>query len=106
MSRASSINLPKPSIIKTVQTLKAEMKKYDRNKGWYFIAVPKAKSNEYSHLTSRGLIAITAKAGDTTWLTSMLPYGDGTYIIAIPQKVRLKNGYQLGDIIEVAYEPR
>lgn len=87
-------------------TLKAKMKKYDRSNGWYFVAVPKDKSNIHIHLENRGLIAITATVGTNTWRTSMLPYGDGTHIIPIPQKVRLKNNYKLGDVIKVEYEPR
>jgi len=57
-------------------------------------------------LANRGLIAVTACVGHSSWLTSLLPMGDGTHFIVMPAKVRVKENLELGAEIEVSFETR
>ena len=68
----------------------AKVELFDRVNGWHYVAVATALSAPLEYLADRGLIAVTAKVGNTSWQTSLLPMGDGTHFIALPAKVRLK----------------
>jgi hypothetical protein len=68
----------------------AKVELFERDKGWYYVSVPTEISKPLEHLADRGLIAITAKIGSSSWTTSLLPLGDGTHFIALPAKVRTK----------------
>ena len=76
------------------------------NMPWWFVRVPKKISGPYEILADRGVIAITASVGKNSWATSLLPYGDNTHFIALPQKVRKANNIKLNDTISVAFEIR
>ena len=76
------------------------------NMPWWFVRVPKKISSPYEILADRGLIAITASVGKNSWATSLLPYGDNTHFIALPQKVIKANNIKLNDTISVAFEIR
>ena len=87
-------------------TFKAQICLFERDKGWHYILVPSELSKPLEHLADRGLIAITAKAGASSWPTSMLPMGDGTHFIALPAKVRQKEKLSLGATVEISFEVR
>jgi len=59
-----------------------------------------------AHLADRGLIAITAHIGNSSWPTSLLPMGDGTHFIALPAKVRTKEKLSLGAAVEISFAMR
>ncbi len=84
----------------------AEMRLFEREKGWYYVSVPPELSKPLEPLAERGLIAVTAKIGNSSWPTSLLPMGDGTHFIALPAKVRAKEGLKLGAKAEVSFELR
>ena len=84
----------------------ANVELFEREKGWYYASVPVALSKPLEHLADRGLIAVTAKIGDSSWSTSLLPMGDGTHFIALPAKVRKKEKLALGTAVEVSFETR
>jgi len=77
-----------------------------KNMPWWFVRVPKHISKPYEILAKRGVIAITASVGKSSWATSLLPYGDHTHFIALPAKVRKTNDIKLGDTISVEFEIR
>ena len=89
-----------------MKAVRAKLQRFNRDNGWYFITVPVSISKTYQRHADRGLIAISAKVGSEDWRTSMLPYGDGTHFIPIPQRIRMKNNYKIGDTVEVKYELR
>ncbi len=84
----------------------AEVRLFEREKGWFYAAVPPELSMPLVHLADRGLIAVTAKIGNSSWPTSLLPMGDGTHFIALPAKVRKKEKLALGATVEVSFELR
>lgn len=51
----------------------------------------------------RGLVAIAATLGATTWNTSLMPMGDGTQFIPLPRKVRKAERCEIGDAITVSF---
>lgn len=79
---------------------------FEREKGWHYVSVPTELSKPLEYLADRGLIAVTAKAGNSTWPTSLLPMGDGTHFIALPAKVRSKEKLSLGEEVEISFEIR
>ena len=84
----------------------ANVNMFERENGWYFVSVPSGLSKPHAHLADRGLIAVTARVGNTSWPTSLLPMGDGTHFIALPAKVRSKENLTLGKEVEVSFEIR
>jgi Domain of unknown function (DUF1905). len=74
---------------------------------WWFVNVPTKISRSYKPLAGHfGFIAITISVGKSSWQSSLLPNGDGEYIIALPAKIRKANNIQLGDKISIEFEPR
>ena len=74
---------------------------------WWTVSVPQKISQPYKELSNNfGFIAITAKVGESSWPTSLMPYGDGTYFIAIPAKIRKVNNIQLGNKVSIEFEIR
>ena len=71
--------------------------------GWHFIRVPLSITRKLQHKTDRGLIAITATIGQSSWDTSLLPMGDGTHFIALNARVRKKEKIVLDDAISVSF---
>ena len=78
----------------------------DCNMPWWYVRAPKQLSKPYENLADRGLIAITAKVGNDSWQTSMMPYGNGTHFIPLPAKIRKANNIQLGDKITIEFDIR
>ena len=87
-------------------TFTAKIELFEREKGWYYVSVPPDISKPLEHLEDRGLIAVTARVGNSTWPTSLLPMGDRTHFLALPAKVRKKEKLSLGMTIEVFFTTR
>jgi hypothetical protein len=79
---------------------------FPQNGGWHFVRVPNRISEELEHLAVRGLIAVRATVGATTWDTSLLPMGDGSTFIALNARVRTRNALTTGDSVTVSITPR
>ena len=71
--------------------------------GWHFIRIPLSITRKLQHKADRGLIAITATIGKSSWDTSLLPMGDGTHFIVLNAKVRKKEKIELDDTISVSF---
>jgi hypothetical protein len=84
----------------------AIIQRFEREKGWHYVAVPTELCKPLAHNADRGLIAITTQVGTSVWPPSLLPMGDGTHFIALPAKVRTKERLSLGDTAEVSFWPR
>ena len=84
----------------------AEVNIFERDKGWHYVCVPTHLSKSLEYLADRGLIAVTAKIGNSSWPTSLLPMGDGTHFIALPAKVRSKENATLGAVVDISFDVR
>ena len=89
-----------------VYSFEGKVELFKREKGWYYVSVPTELSKPLEHLADRGLIAVTARVGDSSWPTSLLPMGDGTHFIALPTKVRKKENLQLDGDVGISFEIR
>ena len=87
-------------------TFTGQVELFQKDKDWYYVSVPLEFSKPLEHLADRGLIAITARVGASSWPTSMLPMGDGTHFIALPAKVRKPEKLSLGMPVELSFELR
>ena len=86
--------------------LEAEVEVFPQKGGWVFIRVPKSYSEVTKQLADRGLVAITATVGRTSWDTSLLPMGDGTHFIALNKKVREAENIRIDDRIQASFRLR
>jgi predicted pyridoxine 5'-phosphate oxidase superfamily flavin-nucleotide-binding protein len=86
--------------------VKGKVEIFPQEGGWVFVRVP----DQYTEMTrghaDRGLVAITAKSGTTTWNTSLMPMGDGTHFIALSAKVRRAENIRVGDTISLSFRLR
>ena len=73
---------------------------------WYYVSVATELSKPLEHLADRGLIAITAKIGNSSWAMSLLSMGDGTHFIALPVKVRKKEKLSFDMLVEILFESK
>lgn len=87
-------------------TVVGQVELFPQDGGWHFVRVPIRISDELEHLADRGLIAVRATVGDTTWDTSLLPMGDGTTFLALNARVRKRNALATGDVVTVTFTPR
>ena len=84
----------------------ANIELFEREMGWHYVSVPTVLSKPLEHLADRGLIAVTAKIGNSSWPTSLLPMGGGTHFLALPAKVRAKEKLLIGMAVEISFETR
>jgi len=84
----------------------ARVELFERDKGWYYVRVPTFLSKLYECLVDRGLIAINATIGASSWPTSLLPMGDGTHFIPLPAKIRRIEKLKLGSMVGVSFDIR
>jgi hypothetical protein len=88
-------------------TFIAKIERFEMQGGWHYVPVPMELSKPLEYLaTNFGFIAITAKVGNSSWQTSLLPKGDGTHFIALPAKVRSKEKLALGAELEISFATR
>ncbi|MCL1838887.1 MAG: DUF1905 domain-containing protein [Propionibacteriaceae bacterium] len=87
-------------------TFSATIERFEKDMGWYYVSVPTNLCEPLLHLADRGLIAVTASVGESSWDTSLLPMGDGTHFLALPAKVRSKEDLSQGMEIEASFKTR
>ena len=88
-------------------TFTAKIERFPMDGGWHMVPVPMELCEPLKYLAIHfGFISITAKVGNTSWPTSLLPKGDGTHFIALPAKVRAKEKLALGEAVEISFTIR
>ena len=87
-------------------TVTGEVELFPQKGGWHYIRVPEDYTDLTKDYADRGLVAITATVGETSWDTSLLPMGDGTLFIALNAKVRKSEKIDLGDTIDISFKLR
>lgn len=76
--------------------IKGNVELFPQKGGWYFVRAPKLITDMIKGSTERGLFAIVAKIGQTSWNTSLLPMGDRTHFVALNKKVMKTENISLG----------
>ena len=92
--------MPKP------YTFTAEVCLFPQAGGRNYVAAPQEYTDELKPLAERGLVAVEATVGSSSWQTSLLPMGDGSQFLALPAKVRQIEQITIGDVIEVSFVVR
>ncbi len=87
-------------------TFTAEVCLFPQAGGWHYVVAPQEYTDELKPLAVRGLVAVEATVGSSSWQTSLLPMGDGSQFLALPAKVRQKEQITVGDVIEVSFVVR
>lgn len=100
------VKLVSAAMEKEVFQVSGTVELFPQKGGWYYVRVPKKYTEQTKDLADRGLVAITATVGKSTWKTSLLPYGDGTQFVALPEKVRKAENITVGDKIKLTFTLR
>ena len=74
--------------------------------GWFYVKVPKRSSNPYNALRKNGNVSIGAKINSSEWPTLLWGFGDDTFFITLPARVRKKEKISAGDQIKVQFTLR
>ncbi len=88
----------------------AELWAYDGPGGWHFVTVPSAISEDIRDLAGPpagfGAVRVRARAGATTWLTSLFPdKASGCYVLPVKKAVRRSESVEVGDRLNVSVDP-
>lgn len=81
----------------------ADVRLFPQDGGWYYVAVPQDYTDTLNPLADRGLVAVQATVGDSSWKTSLLPMGDGSQFIPLPAKVRRQESLATDSRVEVSF---
>ncbi len=87
-------------------TIKEEVRIFPRAGGWHYVAVPQSYTDALKPLAERGLVAVRATVGNSSWDTSLLPMGDGSQFIPLPAAVRRKENITIGNVVELSFVAR
>jgi hypothetical protein len=91
----------------------AELWEYPAEKAsWFFLTLPTEVADEIeaAATTSRrgfGSVRVSVTVGSTTWATSIFPSREaGSYLLPVKKAVRVAEGIDAGDPVEVEVDPR
>jgi hypothetical protein len=91
----------------------AELWEYPAEKAsWFFVTLPTEVADEIEEAasTSRrgfGSVRVSVTIGSTCWATSLFPSKEaGSYLLPVKKAVRLAEGIDAGDPVEVEVEPQ
>lgn len=87
-------------------SVKGKVEVFPQEGGWVYVRVPERYTEMTRGNSVRGLVAITATTGKTSWKTSLLLLGDGTHFIALKAKVREAENIRVGDAISLSFRLR
>ncbi len=90
----------------TEYTIEGEVQLFPQDGGWHYVAIPAWITEELAGLADRGVVAVRATVGQTTWDTSLLPKGDGSHFVALNTRVRQANGLDIGDAVSLRFSIR
>lgn len=73
----------------------------DKDGTWWYVHVPEEIRLALKAHERRGIIAVTATIGATSWEGSMLPWADGSAQLSVNKAIRSKEGLELGQEMTV-----
>lgn len=80
-----------------VYTVSGPVGLFPQKGGWQYLAIPSWISDEGAAYEDRGVIAVRATVGSTTWDTSLLATGERTHFIELNAAVRAADAVNGGD---------
>jgi hypothetical protein len=91
----------------TAYAFDAELWRYDGEAGWFFVSLPieltETVRDEKGPLSKGfGAVKVLVRIGSSRWATSVFPdRARGTYLLPVKKPVRLAEGLDAGDTIQV-----
>ncbi|GAA2505938.1 DUF1905 domain-containing protein [Nocardia seriolae] len=88
----------------------AELWEWEAQASWFFVSLPETVADDidelYGHTAAGfGSIKVQVTVGDTRWSTSIFPDGKrGTFVLPVKKAVRVAEGLEVGDPVEVELE--
>ena len=87
-------------------TFSAELWDYQGDGSWHFVTVPPELSEEIRARSGPrrgfGSVRVEVTIGDSTWSTSVFPSKPDAYVLPVKRPVRVKEGIDVGDVVDVA----
>ena len=88
--------------------VKGVLKKYQGPGGWIFLAVPRTLTERIvkkgkTNFIGWGFVPIQATLNKVSWRTSLLPVGDGSFMIAVKKEIRRNAKVEEGDNVVVTF---
>lgn len=74
--------------------------------GWVYVKVPPVHSAPYLKFAQIGNIKISAQINQSAWNTLLWAFGDGTFFITIPARVRQKEKIEVGNQVKISFSLR
>ena len=86
------------------QNFSGVVEKCTEEGSWFIVMVPPSCVPPKELRTGNfGFIPIIARVSTSEWETSLLPAGDGAYFVALPKKVRVKQGIDMGSKVSIEF---
>ena len=73
---------------------------------WWYVHVPSDVRSALQAHARRGVIAVSATVGRTTWDGSLLPWADGSAQLGVNARIRGRERLELGQEVAVTVRPR
>jgi len=88
---------------------RGELWEYGGEASWFFVSLPPEDSEDLKESVGRGArgfgsLRVRATVGATTWQTSVLPSKEGPYLLPVKRAVRVAEGLEPGDTVEIDLE--
>lgn len=84
----------------------AKVKQFPGKGGWIYAPVPSELIDLSKKSSAWGMVPITATIKTTTWDTSLLPMGNGTFFIALKAVIRKKEAIEPGNKLTISFDYR
>jgi hypothetical protein len=86
----------------------AELWEHDGEGAWHFVSLPADLSDDLRERGGQrrgfGSIRVRPTIGSSTWTTSVFPAREGVYVLPVKRPVRVAEGIEAGDVVEVSLE--
>lgn len=98
---------PGPAGSRATYRFTTELWRYHGEAAWYFLTVPPDQADEIDERARAvprgfGSVRVEVSVGATTWSTSLFPdRGVGSYLLPVKRQVRVAEGLDDGDEVEV-----
>ena len=91
----------------TAHAFSAGLWQYDGEAGWFFVSLPPELADAIEEENGPpakgfGSVKVSVRIGSSRWATSVFPdRARGTYLLPVKKSVRLNEGLEAGDTIQV-----
>lgn len=88
----------------TMKTFVSQVQIFSGKNAWTYVLIPDDLIQVNVSTTSWGFIPANITINNTTWKSSLMPLGNGSYFIALKASVRKSENIVVGDTIKVSFD--